>query len=283
MDFEQWDTKQRIEQQYERAINRLVSKIWELINIDPDNADPYEISRRIARLVRSKAYAEYAKAAASQMIMGVFADNGRTWRQAARANMRGAMVQRSLQRPFDTILAAALQAQIDRNVTIIKTLPQDIAADVVEYIRQQSMSGRRAGGLAPEIMAKFPEETSARAALIARTETSKTTTAITRSRAENLGINWYVWRTSDDGRVRSSHAHMDGVLVSWTDPPSPELLIGEKSYGHYHAGEIFNCRCYPEPVIRLELINWPCDVYRFGRIEKNMSRAEFERIWGGAA
>jgi hypothetical protein len=36
-------------------------------------------------------------------------------------------------------------------------------------------------------------------------------------------------------------ASRGGVLVSWSDPASPELLVGERDYGHYAPGNIFNC------------------------------------------
>ena len=70
---------------------------------------------------------------------------------------------------------------------------------------------------------------------------------------------------------------MDGVVVSWNDPPSPEKLVGEKAYGEYHAGETFNCRCYPEPILDVDDVNFPAKVYRRGRIQ-TMKKDEFTRL-----
>jgi hypothetical protein len=61
---------------------------------------------------------------------------------------------------------------------------------------------------------------------------------------------------------------MDGVLVNWSDPPSPETLAGEKSEGTYEAGEIYNCRCYPEPLVSTKQISWPHKAYFGGRIQR---------------
>lgn len=61
----------------------------------------------------------------------------------------------------------------------------------------------------------------------------------------------------DGLRVRKSHRIMEGVLVNWNMPPSPERLAGEKDVGNYHAGNIWNCRCYPEPLISVDDIRWP--------------------------
>jgi SPP1 gp7 family putative phage head morphogenesis protein len=139
----------------------------------------------------------------------------------------------------------------------------------------------RASELAEYIKSVFPEKSKANAALIARTEVSKSQTALTQARAEALGLNWYIWRTSEDSRVRSSHDFMEGVLVRWSDPPNPELLDpdfkGKKTYGKYHAGNIFNCRCYPEPVVDIDDIEFPCRVYFNGKIQ-NMTRNRFLEI-----
>ena len=57
-------------------------------------------------------------------------------------------------------------------------------------------------------------------------------------RQRGLGIRQYVWRSRDDGKVRSSHAHYDDQVFSWDDPPEGG-----------HPGQAFNCRCYAEPYV----------------------------------
>jgi hypothetical protein len=46
----------------------------------------------------------------------------------------------------------------------------------------------------------------------------------------------YIWRTRNDGKVRSSHADREGRVFSWDGPP-----VGG------HPGEDYNCRCTAEP------------------------------------
>jgi hypothetical protein len=70
---------------------------------------------------------------------------------------------------------------------------------------------------------------------------------------------------------------MQGVIVNWRDPPSPEKLVNEKSVGHYHAGCVFNCRCYAAPVISINDITFPAKVY-LGGVIKRMTRKQFEQI-----
>jgi uncharacterized protein with gpF-like domain len=66
---------------------------------------------------------------------------------------------------------------------------------------------------------------------------------LTQARAEHIGSEGYIWRTSNDSDVRHSHKEMNGRYVRWDTPP--RLSDGTVT----HAGQIYNCRCYPEPVI----------------------------------
>ena len=47
---------------------------------------------------------------------------------------------------------------------------------------------------------------------------------------------YYVWRSSGDDRVRSSHAARHGQIFAWAEPPAGG-----------HPGSERNCRCWPEP------------------------------------
>ena len=97
------------------------------------------------------------------------------------------------------------------------------------------------------------------------------------ARAENLGLNWYVWRTSGDSRVRPSHRIMDDVLVPYSDPPAPETLIGEPSQGQYHAGAALGCRCVQLPLLDSSDVAWPHKVYRGGLVQ-TMTLRQFRRL-----
>jgi SPP1 gp7 family putative phage head morphogenesis protein len=175
-------------------------------------------------------------------------------------------------------IGGTVHHQIRRNAVLIQSLPLDVARSVNEHILTESLKGTRASDIALQIKTLFNEKSAAKANLIARTETSKTSTNLMQARSQSMGVDWYVWRTSEDARVRDAHKIMDGVLVRWTDPPSPERLDGKNlSSVHYQAGDIFNCRCYPEPIIDLDLISWPALVYYRGSIQR-MTRKQFETI-----
>ena len=127
---------------------------------------------------------------------------------------------------------------------------------------------------------KTKDITKNRAATIARTEISRAATGLTKARSEAINIYWFIWRSTKDIRTRKAHKLLNGVLVNYSDPPSPESLIGEKSYGYYLPGAIFNCRCYAAPLIRIDDISWPAKVYRNDKIER-MARNKFVELTEG--
>jgi SPP1 gp7 family putative phage head morphogenesis protein len=57
-------------------------------------------------------------------------------------------------------------------------------------------------------------------------------------RQETLGIEQYIWRTMDDGKVRALHRQYDDRRFSWDNPPADG-----------HPGDAFGCRCTAEPVL----------------------------------
>jgi len=176
-------------------------------------------------------------------------------------------------------LRIKLHSLIQENTQYITTLPSDISERAVHYIQQEQMKGRRAEDIIKDIQPYMQHLKNYQIQRIARTEVAKADTAITRVRAESIGLNWYEWATSRDARVRPSHRKMQGVLVNWSDPPSPEALIGERSVGHYNAGNIYNCRCPALPVLSLNLLQWPHKVYTQGRIT-SMGMKQFLLVSG---
>lgn len=127
-------------------------------------------------------------------------------------------------------------------VTLIKSIPLDAAQRVHEWTAKGQEDGTRAAEVAKEIR-RTQQVSEARAMLIARTETARTASKLTEARARGIGSEGYIWRTADDEDVRHSHDEMEGKYVRWDKPPT--LSDGTTT----HAGQIYYCRCYPEPVL----------------------------------
>lgn len=126
---------------------------------------------------------------------------------------------------------------------LISSLPSECAQDIAEAAAQwAAQTGRRYTSIQEEIY-HLGQITEARAELIARTEVARQQSLLTQTRAVSIGSKGYIWRTADDGRVRPGHAALNGQYIEWDKPPECD-----PGY-HAHAGQIFNCRCWPEPVV----------------------------------
>ena len=240
--------------------------------------DPFELIAKLKMLSNNPILKDYANKTALKMVTHLFSDAGKKWRTASYYNSKGRIIYNALHKEIQCSINGSFYFQVARNATIIKTIPQSMAGRVTDYIAKEAVKGRRATDIAEDIRNRFQTSTEANINLIARTEVSKTSTALTRARAEEIGLAWYIWQTSEDERVRSSHEHMKGVLVRWNEPPSPEKLKGMKSEGNYDAGCIYNCRCYAEPIISIDDIKFPAKVH-YGGVIRTLTRAQFEQIF----
>lgn len=280
-----WMPKRRIEVAFRRALLDMAKGIVSRVG---ETSDPQLIVATLEHIARTPDFICLSEAISMKMVTGLFDDTARTWREAARNNGRGREIYQALKKELQGARGVRIRALVQQNADLISTLPKNIASDVAAYVDREAMKGRRASDIADEIRRMFPKKTKARAELIARTQVSMTQTNLVRTRAEDLGLDWYVWRAcggnNGDGRTRSSHRHMSGVLIRWSDPPAPENLFPlrradgtpyNNTIGHYHAGCCPNCRCYPEPVVDLDLLKFPIRVYQNGHVER-MSRKQFE-------
>ncbi len=277
MNKEKFKPRRVVEKRYQAAIKGIVRRMRRKLETA---STPTQAITMLREMARSPTMDAAARMAAMAMATQVMQNGYRTWREAAAAGSKGTEIYYALTKELNK--SNAFREIIDRNAELIKSVPADATQALSRAMAEGYEAGVRPEDLKADIMNRFSDLTEAKARLIARTETSKAATALTRVRAQRIGAEWYVWRTSEDARVRSSHAHMDGVLVNWSDPPSPEKLIGMKDYGSYHAGEFPNCRCYAEPLLDYDDVKWPHKVYRGGRIT-SMTLAGFKKITGGGA
>lgn len=276
MKFKVWKGQLRTEADYRKALDVLCD-IFESI-AKSSGSDQEKYRAKMLNFQNSQAFNKYIESIVRRMVTPISVANMRTWRLAAKKSTKGKLIYDLLTKEVNVNNNYIFEDQIRENVGLIKTLPQDVANKVVRDIVDEAIKGKRARTIETIIREQTSKHARASARLIARTEVSKTTTAITKARSEALDLKWYVWRTSLDGdRVRKSHRNMEDVLVAWSNPPSPEKLVGEKDVGNYHAGNIWNCRCYPEPLIDIDDVKWPHKVYYQERIQR-MTKAQFEQL-----
>lgn len=276
MKYEDWRRIKTVEKTYLNSLLKLVKIFQKIAKYSGNDQQKYTDS--MMNFQKSMQYEKFINSVVKRMVLPLDVGNQRTWREAAKKATKGKFLYRLLMDELKQGTGNIIQQQVIENASLIRTLPSDVAEKVAQDVSENALKGARAESIEKIIRDKTDQHARASARLIARTETAKTQSALTKARCEQLGLRWYVWRTALDGnRVRLSHRIMEGVLVNWNNPPSPEELVGEKSVGHYHAGNIWNCRCYSEPVLEIDDIRFPARVYYNGQIIM-MNKSEFEQI-----
>lgn len=121
------------------------------------------------------------------------------------------------------------------NVALIKSVPQRFFSDIEKQVTSGVRAGQRWEDMAADLEARHGIAKD-RAKVIARDQVGKFYGELNQKRQENLGVTGYIWRTSNDNRVRDEHELREGVHFEWSDPPADG-----------HPGEPILCRCYAEP------------------------------------
>jgi len=230
----------KIEREYSRSLRRVADQVGLLIGAFK-NFD-YQASLKISDSLRR--YADiltvWATETAKSMLSQVDRKDQAMWMEISKDLSKG--LQEEIK---NAPTGQAMKALLDEQVTLIKSIPLAAAERVHKLAIEATESGVRANEVA-EMIRQSTQVSISKANTIARTEVSRASSALTQARATHIGSDGYIWRTTGDTDVRESHKKMNGKFVPWNEPPA--LLEGNKIY-HAHAGQIFNCRCYPEPVL----------------------------------
>ena len=233
----EWVRAKRIEAGYAAQLRKIAKHVADIVNgFDPESWQGAFVIRvtlqKYAQLIEP-----WAGSVATTMIKEVAARDKDAWNKVA------ARMGRGLRREIDTApTGQVMRSLLAEQVTLIKSLPLEAAERVHKLTTAGISQGQRASSIVGKIM-ETGDVTRSRATLIARTETSRTATSLTMARALHVGSTHFIWHTAGDSDVRASHKKLNGLSFRWDDPP--ECDPG------YHAlpGGIWNCRCWPEPLI----------------------------------
>lgn len=225
------------ERQYAKQLRKVARHVGDIISAFPPG-DP-AVDGTISAILRqySDTINGWAIETATIMLRQVEKAEAAVWFE--RSVQMGDELRRVIQRtPIGDLLATRLAEQ----VVLIKSLPTEAAQRVHNWTLVGIEDSSRSTDMIDAIQRSGPV-TANRAKLIARTEVARTASLLTETRARAVGSKGYIWRTSRDSDVRDSHAKMEGQYVEWDNPPT--LSDGTTT----HAGQIYNCRCYPEVVV----------------------------------
>lgn len=129
-----------------------------------------------------------------------------------------------------------IEAAKQRNILLVENAHRVYAKQVRELVEDPGTFGVRVEVLKARLLERA-DVSESRAELIARDQTLKLNGQITATRQQRAGVEEYVWSTSQDDRVRETHAELEGQRFSWLAPPEPG-----------HPGQDFQCRCVAIPV-----------------------------------
>lgn len=135
-----------------------------------------------------------------------------------------------------------LASTVNANVSLIKSIPAKYLDDVEGLVMRSVQLGRDQAYLTRELLKRY-KITKRRAQLIAKDQNNKATSAFTRARQTELGLNKARWKHSYAGKhPRKSHLAADGKIY---DVRKGMKLDGKVTWPGYE----INCRCTSETVI----------------------------------
>lgn len=225
------------ERYYESQLRRVAKIVGAIIEPYVDGATIPMMSDMLRALdAYSKALGPWATKVASTMLADVARSDNRAWRLANKKFTQGFR-----EMAGNTAVGNASRQLLREQVTLITSLPTKAGERAQQLATEGMVEGKRAEDIAKDLQ-NIGNVTESRAMLIARTEVAKANSTMIEARSQAVGSTAYVWRTAGDEAVRESHAEMEGEVVRWDTPPT--LSDGTTT----HAGQIYNCRCYAEPI-----------------------------------
>jgi len=135
-----------------------------------------------------------------------------------------------------------LTESIQRSAASAAELIKDISSTSARRIAQLALdyaSGGKSVKAFVDDVQRVLKVSRNRAKVIARDQIAKANSSFSRIRQVEAGVTSYVWRTSQDERVRPTHRSNNGKKIRWDQPP---VTTG-------HPGHDIMCRCTAEAVI----------------------------------
>lgn len=139
----------------------------------------------------------------------------------------------------------------EQNAQLIRSIASQHINAIAGIVYENVMAGNRPREI--EAAIRSYGVTKSRAKLIARDQTAKVLSSISRARQQDAGFEFFKWDTSHDERVRASHKEAQNRVTKygvgvyrWDDPP---VIHGEK----LTPGMDYQCRCVALPVLESEV------------------------------
>lgn len=237
-----WIRTRETEQAFQRSLSNVARQVGKLVkDMAPGGkVTPISASRLENILIDySNILKPWARSITATMHARVDLREQRAWRELSDSMGRGIREELKTAETGD-----ALRILLSEQAELITSIPIKAAHRIHDITVGNLISADRGEGDLEEMIMRSGEVSLSHARMIARTETARTASILTEVRAVHLDSPGYFWRTVKDTDVRPRHKKLEATFHEWNNPPvSGE--DGERS----HPGQIYNCRCYPEPVL----------------------------------
>ncbi len=138
-----------------------------------------------------------------------------------------------------------LKATVAENVSLIKSISSQYLAGVEGAVNRSIASGNGLQDLVP-FLQNHKDITLRRAQMIAKDQTRKAFSNLSRGRMENIGLKKFEWlHTGGSNHPRKLHQEMNGKIYSFDDLPVIDENTGERGI----PAQAINCRCRMVPII----------------------------------
>lgn len=228
-----------VENQYQRQLAQVGRHVGHIIKgMAPEGivSDVGALQRILAQY--SGILQPWAKNVVERMTAEVSQRDIRAWAEMGRS------IGQSLKKEILTApTGEALRAEMQEQIKSITSLPIEAAQRVNELTLRGITEGTRTPEIVEAIM-KSGHVSISRAKMIARTQVATTASKLTEVRAVHIGSPGYIFRTSLDSDVRPYHRRLEGKYIDWNNPP-----VVDKNGRRAHAGQDYQCRCYPEVIV----------------------------------
>lgn len=148
---------------------------------------------------------------------------------------------------FTPAMRKQLTEQLTANMELyVKDFTVEMVGDLRQLVEENALRGMRTDRLAKIIEAQFGV-TKRKAEFLADQETGLLMARYRQARYEDLGVQEYIWETSNDARVRPGHRALQGRRFSFSSPPVVDPANGRRC----NPGEDYRCRCVPKAIVNL--------------------------------
>jgi SPP1 gp7 family putative phage head morphogenesis protein len=148
-------------------------------------------------------------------------------------------------------LQRIVKAKVNENVNLIKTQADIYFKDISTAVYEGITEGVRASEISKDL-ANITGKMTRHIKFIAGDQVQKANAAINEAEQREVGVSEYIWRTSEDQRVRGdpkglypnaehNHFERNGKSFEWDKPPAGG-----------HPGQDYGCRCTAEAIIDFE-------------------------------